>query len=46
MVVLIGYEWKNFEKVILCDMLLSNSDIIYRLRKFCPRVKGKVRLEG
>ena len=30
------------EKVIVCDMLLSIGDIIYRLRKFTTRV----RLEG
>ena len=31
------------EKVIICDMLLSNGEIIYRLRKFNTRVRGKVR---
>ena len=31
------------EKVIVCDMLLSNGEIIYRLRKFSMRVRGKVR---
>ena len=31
------------EKVIVCDMLLSNGDIIYRLRNFSTRVRGKVR---
>ena len=64
MVVLMGYEWKQSEssnrvlfceKVIMCDMLLSNGDIIYRLRKFSTRVRlegqveelgGKVSYEG
>ena len=30
------------ENVIVCDML-SNGEIIYRLRKFSTRVRGKVR---
>ena len=43
------------KKVVVCDMLLSNSDIIYRLRKFSTRVRlegqvgeldGKVSYEG
>ena len=28
-----------FEKIVVCDMLLSNGDIIYRLRKFSTRVR-------
>ena len=27
------------EKVVVCDMFLSNGDIIYRLRKFSTRVR-------
>ena len=33
------------KNVIVCDML-SNGEIIYRLRKFSTRVRGKVRWES
>ena len=29
------------EKIFVCDMLLSNGDIIYRLRKFSTKVRLK-----
>ena len=29
------------EKVVVCDMLLSNGDIIYRLKKFSTKVRLK-----